>query len=115
MEKIPGWVEIKLGLFEVVLEIVMANNLASVRQDESAQFKKDLLDLIVGKIRLPPGSGSVDVEDLHRAQEQMIVEFQVFLQKVADREESLRKRISSPTNQPQSKFIRKAYSGKLRP
>jgi hypothetical protein len=43
MDETPDWIKTKLTMHEFILEVMMANNLASIPEHHSAEFKSDFL------------------------------------------------------------------------
>ena len=77
--------DVKLGT--VVMEVMLANNLAVLDEDRAAQFKSDVLGR---PLKLPPRSGPVDVDEIQAFQNLLRVEMENFLRKVSERETNLR-------------------------
>lgn len=87
MEEVPEWLKVKLTMYEYLLEVMLANNLAVLDEDRAAQFKSDVLGR---PLKLPPRSGPVDVDEIQAFQSLLRGEMENFLRKVSDREANLR-------------------------
>ncbi len=87
MEPLPTWLTVKLTMLEYMLEVTMANNLAFVPEERSAQFKADLLSR---DVKLPARSGPVDVDELAAFQALVRADLENFFRKVSRREADIR-------------------------
>lgn len=76
----------KLSALEYVLEVMLANDLASIPENAADRFRSDLLER-QGYIR----RGPVDVDLLQRLQAATHAELESFLGKVAAREADIRR------------------------
>jgi hypothetical protein len=90
----------KRNIYEFILEIVMANNLASVHKVESANFKTELLDFVRSTAIAKLVARPLNVDAHQRSEEELVVDFESFLIKVANREELLRAKMAKPLNLP---------------
>ena len=102
------------NIYEFILEIVMANNLASVHKVESANFKKELLDFVRSTPIVKLVARPLNIDAQQPSQEEMIVDFEGFLLKVTEREELLRVQMAKPLNLPNGISTRAKSGGTSR-
>ena len=86
-EPIPMWLQSRLTMYDFVLEVMLANELAVISVKESQEFKSDLLSSQVQPTR---HSGSVDLQVLKALNEMLRADLSNFLEKVAAREQDIR-------------------------
>ena len=76
----------RFSALEFVLEVLMANNLATMDRQSSEHFKSEMLDR-EGYIT----HGPIDVDDLQAIAEETQAVLRAFLAKVSNREEDVRR------------------------
>lgn len=87
MTEAPLEVYSRISALEFVLEVMLANQLASWPEEISAKFKHDLSSR---PARLPPRSGPMDAEFFQEMERRTTADLENFARKVADREREIR-------------------------